>query len=890
MARQKGTERTSSVAISTSVSPKLYSKNPATKSADSREPRARQERRATSGPALAEQRPGRADEEHAHQREVGRGGEESRWPPRSAPRCRGGARPSSRGRRRIPVVRVVGLDLAPGRFRRPASPRPCACPPRPSGCGRGWSRPGASRSRRCGRGSERGTRKKKSDERRREDEEAAGPPQHEIGDERGESADVGVAREGQHHGRERHERRAARSLSSAPAVLEEQSRARTQPAIIVRARERHPVREASVDAAVEVVAAVRELPEADDREERCRSRRARGRRLAPIRDRRRSRSIAIGISSSSETPARCRALDRGIAREGRRERDERPRRRRRTARESATERRRQPPIAAILAIHASARIPNATYAGEIRDESGTRRERGRRGESGGGSARLRAPESPRPRASRECPRRSDRRDRPASSGARASRPAPRRGTSPGTSRRACAATSSFSSTSSSGPFVFGQTRIASSSGSTAMGRPPRREFTDRFGTLFVMRILNLVAGQKWTGAAAVVFDQTAALVAAGVEAQFGFVGDSPLARRLVPARLGAAASGGRCGRPSITRGTSAVSRRRCVASASTSSTRTRRTTITSRRSPFAERMRPGSCATLHNAAARPRRPRHAVPVSADATRSPSPTPRSRRAFRRPGPVHSPVVDTDPLPSARVSRLRCAASGQRTRAPRGDRRKDGRGTGPPRGDRRGRRRPGSRRSSTSATASFSPAFGDSPPNAGAGDREPVARLRGSGPSGPLPHPGTRSCFPASGSDQGQRAILEAMASGLPVVAARRSRRPGPRDGRARRLRRAAADDLPAARRDARGGPGASRRDGAARARSARSVSPRRSSRAKALDFYEAARWTSPRPPSDRQAKSRPLAGALELVQHFVRDASAGYTFGYAARMRPSGPMT
>ncbi|HEY6065160.1 MAG TPA: glycosyltransferase family 4 protein [Thermoanaerobaculia bacterium] len=49
-----------------------------------------------------------------------------------------------------------------------------------------------------------------------------------------------------------------------------------------------------------------------------------------------------------------------------------------------------------------------------------------------------------------------------------------------------------------------------------------------------MRILHLVAGEKWTGTAAVVFDQTAALVAAGVEAQFGFVGDSPLASRLLP--------------------------------------------------------------------------------------------------------------------------------------------------------------------------------------------------------------------------------------------------------------------------------------------------------------------------------------------------------------------
>src|SRR5947209_19445971 len=47
-----------------------------------------------------------------------------------------------------------------------------------------------------------------------------------------------------------------------------------------------------------------------------------------------------------------------------------------------------------------------------------------------------------------------------------------------------------------------------------------------------MRILNLVAGEKWTGAAAVVFDQTAALVDAGFEAQLGFVGGSALAERL----------------------------------------------------------------------------------------------------------------------------------------------------------------------------------------------------------------------------------------------------------------------------------------------------------------------------------------------------------------------
>jgi glycosyltransferase involved in cell wall biosynthesis len=49
-----------------------------------------------------------------------------------------------------------------------------------------------------------------------------------------------------------------------------------------------------------------------------------------------------------------------------------------------------------------------------------------------------------------------------------------------------------------------------------------------------VRILQVVAGEKWTGAAAVVFDQTAAMVDAGMEAQFAFTAESPLARRLHP--------------------------------------------------------------------------------------------------------------------------------------------------------------------------------------------------------------------------------------------------------------------------------------------------------------------------------------------------------------------
>ena len=43
-----------------------------------------------------------------------------------------------------------------------------------------------------------------------------------------------------------------------------------------------------------------------------------------------------------------------------------------------------------------------------------------------------------------------------------------------------------------------------------------------------------MAGEKWTGPAAVVFDQTAALVAGGIEAQFACVSGSLLAERLLP--------------------------------------------------------------------------------------------------------------------------------------------------------------------------------------------------------------------------------------------------------------------------------------------------------------------------------------------------------------------
>jgi glycosyltransferase involved in cell wall biosynthesis len=48
-----------------------------------------------------------------------------------------------------------------------------------------------------------------------------------------------------------------------------------------------------------------------------------------------------------------------------------------------------------------------------------------------------------------------------------------------------------------------------------------------------VRILHVVAGEKWTGVAAVVHDWTRALAENGVEAQFAFVADSPLASRIL---------------------------------------------------------------------------------------------------------------------------------------------------------------------------------------------------------------------------------------------------------------------------------------------------------------------------------------------------------------------
>lgn len=284
-----------------------------------------------------------------------------------------------------------------------------------------------------------------------------------------------------------------------------------------------------------------------------------------------------------------------------------------------------------------------------------------------------------------------------------------------------------------------------------------------------MRILHLVSGEKWTGAAAVVFDQTVALVGAGVEAQFGFVRDSPLAARLLP--LGWA-------RPLLSPGRAPF--------------RYLRDVRTLRRTMSRERFDVVHCHATHDhyaaAAARrgigPARPLLARTIHnvAHARRDPL----SRALFRatdalvfanrtiagrfgKGGPIHSPVVDADrffPGPKS-IERLRSlgvpveslvvGTVGKLARG-RGHREAiEAASTLPPEvvllhvG--KGELRPELERRAAllgAASRNFWAGYAED-------DLPELYRLM------------DVFLFPASGSEQGQRAILEAMASGVPVVA-------------------------------------------------------------------------------------------------------------------------
>jgi len=287
-----------------------------------------------------------------------------------------------------------------------------------------------------------------------------------------------------------------------------------------------------------------------------------------------------------------------------------------------------------------------------------------------------------------------------------------------------------------------------------------------------MRILNLVAGQKWTGIAAVAFDQTAALVAAGVEAQFGFVGDSPLAARLH--LLGWARPVLRPLRSPLdyireTRGLAAMLARERFdvihAHASHDHWIAAAALAMSKPSPPIPLVR-----TLHSL-------RHANPRSAGTTALFG---RTRAfafangeiaaAFRSvaAGPVHSPVIDAEKFHPA-------ASPGDERRAlglP-----KEGflAGTVGKMAEGRGHREAIAAGASVPGVTlvhvghgELMPALKDLAARLGATDRNVFLGYQ----EEILPalfRAWDAFVFPASGSEQGQRAILEAMASGVPVVA-------------------------------------------------------------------------------------------------------------------------
>lgn len=282
-----------------------------------------------------------------------------------------------------------------------------------------------------------------------------------------------------------------------------------------------------------------------------------------------------------------------------------------------------------------------------------------------------------------------------------------------------------------------------------------------------MRVLHIVAGEKWTGIAAVVHDWTKALVETGVEAQFAFAAGHNLERRVLPtgwARPLLSRPHGVAGTlrdlPGLAR---TLDREPAdVLHVHTSHDHYLAAMARRRRSP-----RPLLVRTIHHA-------RHAKPDpilrrlfrSADAFAFANRD--IARAFGREGPIHSPVVDAEAFaPGPRPEFLPAIGglpAGQFVA-----------GTV-------GKLAPG--RGHAEAIEAAAPLPGVTLLHIGHGELRPALEVRAStaGASDRNLWAGYQDerlpdfyramdafLFTASGSQQGQRAVLEAMASGLPVAA-------------------------------------------------------------------------------------------------------------------------
>ncbi|HEY7112001.1 MAG TPA: glycosyltransferase family 4 protein [Thermoanaerobaculia bacterium] len=279
-----------------------------------------------------------------------------------------------------------------------------------------------------------------------------------------------------------------------------------------------------------------------------------------------------------------------------------------------------------------------------------------------------------------------------------------------------------------------------------------------------MRILNVVDGDRWTGSAAVVFDHTAALVAAGVEAQFGYFAGGRLADRLgalgwtrplfhrVRGPLGYAREIRRLRRLILREKVDLVHAHRsydhALAALAVRGTATR------------------LARTLHHVrAARPDPFLRRVYARTDAFAYANDE--IARRFGRPGPILSPVVDAQRFHPAD------AASGSRERARPADQLvvgtvgKMSRGRGHEEAIRAASQVPEIRLAHVghgehqSGLRRFAAARGAADRNVFLGYQEEALPE--------LYRSWDAFLFPASGADQGQRAILEAMATGLPVLA-------------------------------------------------------------------------------------------------------------------------